>query len=113
MDTQTLLTESKARFGQHSARAYLKDKYDSKLIVADQGGLWKADRETISFLSTRIAEAVQSEVGMHVDQYCVCIDTFGNPVKVNQLQLLDKLKKVYRGVMEEWHTEWAALENKR
>ena len=49
MDTKTLISEAKARFNHNSAKAYLKDKYDSKLIIADQGGLWRADQKTISF----------------------------------------------------------------
>jgi hypothetical protein len=36
MDTSTLIFEAKSRFNHNSAKAYLKDKYDSKLIVADQ-----------------------------------------------------------------------------
>ena len=51
MDTKTLITEAKARFNHNSAKAQLKDKYDGKLIVAEQGGLWKASPELISTLN--------------------------------------------------------------
>ena len=44
MDTKTLITEAKARFAHNSAKDYLKEKYDAKLLVAEQGGLWKADQ---------------------------------------------------------------------
>ena len=102
MDTKTLITEAKARFAHNSAKAYLKDKYDSKLIVADQGGLWRADQQTISFLNS-----------MSNDNYIVVIDTFDNPVQVNREKLLETLTATYNTVMLEWHKEWAELEKKR
>ena len=52
MDTKTLIAEAKARFIHNSAKHYLAEKYNAKLIVADQGGLWKADQQTITFLSS-------------------------------------------------------------
>ena len=50
MDTKTLISDAKARFSHNSAKAYLKEKYKSKLIIAEQGGLWKADAQTIALL---------------------------------------------------------------
>ena len=102
MDTKTLITEAKARFNHNSAKAYLKDKYDSKLIVAAQDGLWRADQQTISFLST-----------MSNDNYVIMIDTFSNPLQVNREQLLEVLKNTYNTVMLEWFKEWKELEGKR
>ena len=101
MDTKTLITEAKARFAHNSAKDYLKEKYNAKLLVAEQGGLWKADKETISFLTAFLNEEV------------VLIDTFDNPVKVNRQDLKDKLCETYYRVMNEWHTEWKELESKR
>lgn len=101
MDTKTLISEAKARFNHNSAKAQLKDKYDGKLIIADQGGLWKADRETISFLNSLTDETV------------VIIDSFDNPVEVKRTDLLEKLKETYTKVMAQWYTEWKELESKR
>jgi len=101
MDTKTLISEAKARFNHNSAKAYLKDKYDSKLIVADQGGLWKADTQTITFLSNMD------------DNFIVLMDTFNNPVQVNRDKLLVLLKETYNQVMLEWYKEWKELESKR
>ena len=101
MDTLSLITEAKARFNHNSAKAYLKDKYDSKFIVADQAGLWKANLETINFLNSSS------------DTWVILIDTFNNPVKVNRINLLGKLTDIYKNVMEEWYTEWVELEKKR
>ena len=101
MDTKTLITEAKARFNHNSAKAYLKDKYDSKFIVADQSGLWRANLETINFLNASS------------DEWVILIDTFNNPVKVNRIDLLHKLANTYKNTMEEWYNEWVELEKKR
>ena len=101
MDTKSLITEAKARFNHNSAKAYLKDKYDSKFIVADQNGLWRANLETINFLTATS------------DAEVIIIDTFNNPVKVIRQALLDKLSTVYKTTMEEWYAEWVELENHR
>ena len=101
MDTKTLISEAKSRFNHNSAKAYLKDKYASKLNVADQNGLWRANLETINFLNAS------------TDTEVVLIDSFNSPVKVNRQILLDRLNQVYKTTMEEWHTEWAELEKKR
>ena len=101
MDTKTLITEAKARFNHNSAKAYLKDKYESKLIVADQNGLWSANTATINFLTSSTEDEV------------ILIDNFNNPVKINRQSLLDKLNTVYNSIMEEWYIEWVELEKKR
>ncbi len=102
MDTAALITETKARFAHNSAKAYLAEKYESKLIVADQGGLWRADQQTITMLTS-----------FSTIQNVVLIDTFGSPVKVKREELLKKLKEVYLEVTYEWHKEWQELETKR
>ncbi len=104
MDTKTLITEAKARFAHNSAKDYLKEKYNAKLLVAEQGGLWRADKETISFLSI---------IANDWDDRVVMIDTFQNPVLVDRSALLSKLKEVYHTVMFEWYNEWKELEGKR
>jgi hypothetical protein len=101
MDTKSLISEAKARFNHNSAKAYLKDKYNSKFIVAEQNGLWKANLETITFLNSSSDEEI------------ILIDTFNNPVKVTRKALLDKLNMVYKTTMEEWYIEWTELEKKR
>lgn len=101
MDTKDLISETKARFDHNSAKAYLKDKYDSKLIVADQGGLWKATPELLGYLASSTEEHV------------ILIDTFENPVFVNRISLHDVLSKTYNDAMTLWYKEWKELESKR
>jgi len=101
MDTKNLINEAKARFNHNSAKAYLKEKYQARLIIAEQGGLWRANAETISFLRASNTDKV------------ILIDSFENPVEVNREELLVKLLETYNTVMKEWHHEWVELEKKR
>ena len=101
MDTKTLISEAKARFNHNSAKTQLKDKYDGKFIIAEQGGLWKATPELISFLNSMN------------DNFIVLIDNFNNPVQVNREQLLSIIKDTYQKVMLEWYKEWKEIETVR
>ena len=101
MDTKTLLAEAKARFNHNSAKSYLKEKYQAKLIVAEQGGLWKATPELIGFLAST------------TDEYIILLDTYENPVMVNRIKLYDVLEKTYNDSMTQCYTEWKELESKR
>ena len=101
MDTQTLITDAKARFNHNQAKQYLKDKYQSKLTFADQGGLWKATPELIVFLESANSEEL------------LLLDSYENPIKVDRKKLFDKVRDTYNDVMEQWHTEWSVLEKKR
>jgi hypothetical protein len=101
MDTKTLIAEAKARFNHNSTKAYLVEKYKNKLLVADQDGLWRADAQTIGFLSSFDTDEI------------VVIDTFNNPLKVVRLDLLQKLQTTYSSVMTQWYAEWQELEGKR
>ena len=101
MDVKTLLSDAKARFNHNSAKEYLREKYSSKLLVADQGGLWEANLETITALCFFDIEKI------------VLVDTYKNPVEVDRVSLLEKLKNVYTSVMQEYYIEFKQLENKR
>lgn len=101
MDINTLLADAKARFSHNSAKHYLKEKYNSKLTFADQGGLWKADKETISLLNS------------FDDDTVIIMDTFENPVQVDRKELLHKLTSIYNQTMASWLEELKALEGKR
>lgn len=101
MDTKTLISEAKARFNHNSAKAQLKDKYDGKLIVAEQGGLWKATPELIAILTA------------FDDNFIILVDNFDNLVQVNRDQLLVVLKDTHQKVMLEWYKEFKELETKR
>jgi hypothetical protein len=101
MDTKTLIAEAKARFNHNSAKAQLKDKYEGKLLIAEQGGLWKASMELINFLHLTPGKEI------------VLIDNYDNVVKVDRAELLSKLRDTYNSVMESWYIDWKEVESKR
>ncbi len=101
MDTKAIIAEAKAKFSHNSAKEYLKDKYKSKLIFADQGGLWSASKELITFLNSISQEEV------------VILDSYETPIKVNRIQLYTKAISVYTETMNEWYDEWDKLRKKR
>lgn len=102
MDVKILIKQAKARFNHNSSKAYLKDKYEAKLLVANQGGLWKATPELLTFLDSAGSESI------------ILIDNYGHPVTVsNRLELLEKVRNTYNEVMQEWANELKELENNR
>ena len=101
MDTKQLINDAKARFKHNSAKQYLKDKYQAKLLVAHQGGLWKTTPELLVFVDSAGSEEL------------ILIDTYENPVKVNRQELLTLLRDTYNTVMIEWYEELTELEKNR
>ena len=101
MDTNQLIKDAKARFNHNSAKQYLKDKYQAKLTVANQGGLWKVTPELMVFVDSAGSNDL------------ILLDSYENPIKVNRLELLTLLRDTYNNVMVEWHSEFKELENNR
>lgn len=101
MNTDDLIKETKAKFAHNLAKHYLKEKYQSKLIFADQGGLWKATPDFLSFLSSPTLNEI------------VILDLYDNPIKVNKELLSMKAHSTYNDVMTEWHEEWSNLSRQR
>jgi len=101
MDTKTLIREAHARFDHNSAKKILKEKYQAKLIIANQNGLWKASPELIGYLTASTQDNI------------ILSDTYENPVTVNRLELLNALNTTYNEVMLGWHTEFQELRHKR
>ena len=101
MDTlhaETLVEKAKIRFNHTQTKIVLTEKYDSKLLVASQNGLWKADMQTISFLYSQQHKTT-----------LIMLDTFGNVLHVNRQALLDTLNSTYTDVMAKWHNEFSRL----
>lgn len=101
MNVDNLIQECKTKFDHNLSKHYLKEKYESKLIFADQGGLWKATPDFLSFLASPTLNET------------VILDLYGNPIQVNKEQLSITAHSTYHNVMTEWHNEWSKLANKR
>lgn len=100
MDTQKLIKEAKARFKHQENKIYLQEKWNSKLVVVSQGGMWAVTQEFLAFLGT-------------APDNTVVLDYYGNPLKVNTKQLQEEAWTVYNNVMTEWFTEYEELKNLR
>jgi len=101
MNIETLVKETKVKFDHNLAKHYLKEKHTSKLIFADQGGLWKADQLLLSLLVSGASKQF------------ILLDLNDNPIKVNRAELFQKALDVYYEVMEAWYQEYEELRNKR
>ena len=101
MNIDKLVTEVKAKFDHNLAKHYLKEKYQSKLIFANQGGLWKADHSLLSLLDATTTNEF------------ILLDLHENPIKVNITELYNKTLDLYNEVMSAWHEEWSTLQRQR
>ena len=101
MNTEELLTHSRARLDHAAAKRLLKEKYQGKLIFAHAGGMWRAGPELITLLTGR------SEVDI------VLLDLYENPVRVNAPQLLREVEQRWQEQMNAWIVEYEELSRKR
>ncbi|MFY8212438.1 MAG: hypothetical protein ACOVLB_07235 [Candidatus Nanopelagicus sp.] len=101
MNTESLVNQAKTKFTHNLAKAYIKEKYKNKLILADQGGLWKVTADFISMLDAYPTDQL------------ILIDTYENPIKIDRNQLLTKASVHYTQVMEEYLAEWTQLKQTR
>lgn len=98
MDTNKLIRDAKARFDFNTQKQELKNKYEGKLIFADQGGLFTAGPNLFAILQTISQTSV------------IILDNYGNPVNVDSNKLLIKATKIYTEVMQEWFDELKAIQ---
>ena len=101
MNTDELISHSRARFNHHQARIALKEKYQAKLIFAFGGGMWRAGPELISLLTGRT----------NID--IVLMDLYDTPVRVNAPQLLALVEQRWQEQMNAWLAEYEELNKNR
>ena len=101
MNTDTLITEARARFDHAAAKRLLKEKYQGKLIFGWNGGMFCATPEMITFLS------------LYGDQRVVVKDLYDNPVEANAQQLCELMKCRHQEQMNAWLVEHEELNRKR
>ena len=77
MDTNDLIAHSRSRFDHAAAKRTLKEKYQSKLIFAHNGGMFKAGPELINILN-----AAEGQQGIYL------LDLYETPVIVDYKELL-------------------------
>lgn len=101
MDTKKLIQEAKARFKHQEAKVYLQEKYQPRLLLTNQGGMWNVTPNFLSVLRT------------NPNQEDILMDSFNKPIKVKIADLLSESENLYRVVMNEWYEEFVELQNHR
>jgi len=101
MDTDQLISHSRARFEHAAARRLLREKYQAKMIFAHAGGMWKAGPE----LQTTLLTCPGIEA--------VILDLYETPVRINIQDLLALSQQRWQEQMTAWLLEHEQLNQTR
>ena len=96
-----IVTRIRTRFDHAAAKKTLREKYESKMLFAYAGGMFKSTPEMISFLS------------LYNNEEIVLLDLYNNPVKVNSDNLRSEMQKRWYEQMNAWLVEWSELQQQR
>jgi len=102
MNNDNLIAHSRARFDHAAAKRILKEKYQSKMIFAYNGGMWQAGPELLTLIHA-----------CPVDDDIVILDLYGNPVKINPTELQHLALGRWQEQMNAWLIEHEELGKKR
>jgi hypothetical protein len=100
MDTEQLITHSRARFEHSAARQLLEEKYQAKMIFAHAGGMWRAGPELLTLLTC-------------CPDDCVILDLYKTPIKINSAELFKLVQQRWQEQMNAWLLESAEINKKR
>jgi hypothetical protein len=102
MDTDQLISHSRARFEHEAARRTLREKYQAKLTFAYRGGMWRAGPELNATIFTcgRMGEVVLE-------------DLYGNPVRIDTKELIDLSQERWNEQMNAWLVEYEQINQNR
>jgi len=101
MNTDELVSHSRARFDHHQARTVLREKYQAKLMFAHAGGMWRANPELLVLLATVPPGDA------------VIPDLYETPVRVNPEELRGLAMQRWQEQMNAWLTEYEELHKNR
>lgn len=102
MNTEELVAHGRARFDHAAARRALKEKYQSKMIFAHAGGMWRAGPELMSILNC-----------CTMDREVVLLDLYENPVRINTKELWNLAAERWQEQMNAWLVEYTELNKNR
>ena len=102
MNTDDLISHSRARFDHVAAKRILREKYEAKMIFAHSGGMWRAGPELNNMIFTcgRMGEIVLP-------------DLYENPVKVDSKELMAMSQERWNEQMTAWLVEFEEISKKR
>jgi len=88
------IQDIKARFDHEAAKQTLHEKYESNMLFADFGGMWKAGPTLINTLNSTNTEIMY------------LLDEYGNPCKVPRLKFLSTVQEIWQEQMNMWFLEY-------
>jgi len=100
MDTNELISHSRARFDHHQARITLREKYQAKFTFAHAGGMWQAGPELLTLLKCCTGTVV-------------VLDLYETPVQVNAEELYELALARWQEQMNAWLVEYQELNKNR
>jgi hypothetical protein len=101
MNTDQLVSHSRARFEHAAARRLLKEKYQAKMVFAHAGGMWSAGPELLNTLMC--CPGTES----------VILDLYSNPIKIVTTELFNLAQQRWQEQMTAWLLEHEELNKKR
>jgi hypothetical protein len=102
MDNQQIIEFAKQRFDHSSSKKLLKEKYQSKMIFAYNGGLFNAGPELLSIL-----HAGQEQNDLVIE------DLYHNPIKINVAEFRCQVQQRWQEQMNAWLVEYESLSRQR
>ena len=102
MTTETLITQSRARFEHAAGKRLLKEKYEAKMLFAYNGGMWRAGPELLTLLHA-----------VPVEDNIVLLDLYNNPVQVTPVELQYLVLQRWQEQMNGWLVEYNELSKQR
>ena len=102
-DPNTLVKNIRKRFDHEAAKKTLKEKYEAKMLFAAFGGMWEAGPKLLCTLKS--LDDVSDEA--------VIVDKYGNPCKVNVLELKTETLERWQEQMNAWLVEYEEIQKQR
>ena len=100
MDTDQLISHSRARFEHEAARRTLREKYQAKFTFAHAGGMWQAGPELLTTLKCCTGTVV-------------ILDLYENPIQVNAEEFYELVLQRWQEQLNAWLTESEQLNRNR
>ncbi len=102
LEPEQLVKEIRSRFDHATQKKLLREKYHSKMTFAHAGGMWRAGPELLTLLHA-----------CPVEESVVIEDLYGNPVKINPLELQHLAYNRWQEQMNAWMCELEELSRNR
>jgi hypothetical protein len=101
MNTDDLISHSRARFDHVADNLILREKYEARMIFAHSGGMWRAGPELLNILATV------------PPGNAVLLDLYETPVQIRPEELRGVAMSRWQEQMNAWLAEHNELRTKR